>query len=306
MELSAAALQLLQDEAYASLCREAVLEKLASLEREKETLAGTRPPFGVLARRQTRDAFTRSMRTALDGEAALRDRLAQITGIEEWLRPMLRQDIATYLAGASPDFARHRQIRARLADWEQAFQALPELLVAFARDLRVARQAAAPPEFVHELAVLRDSAARLERQHGELLVIAGTVAELLANGPAGGIGVPALPDFRRVAWVSRLAVIPLGKGVAEVARVENEIRAFLAGGSAPALARLAASREACLQLETQLVDSYWTQLRQHARLHYVEERDIDEVLEMLSQRYVSADLARRQQALSSDPFLVAH
>jgi len=310
MQLSEATLEHLKDEAYVTLCRDAVQENLAALEREKETIADTRPPFGLLARKETRDAFTRSMRTALDSEAALHERLAQIVGIEARLRPVLQKDIAAYLAGASPEFARFRQIRARLADWEQAFLALPDMLVAFARDLRLARGATVAPdaarEFGHELAVLRDSAERLERRHNELLVIAGAIAELLATGPADGIGAPALPDFRRVAWVSRLAVLPLEQAVPEVARLETDVRAFLAGGGEPALARLAASRDACLQFESQLVESYWAQLRVHALAHYVEARDLDEVLESLAQRYISADLARRQRALTANPFLVAH
>ena len=139
MELSETTLEHLQDEAYAFLCRQAVEEKLASLNREKAAIASTRPPFGLLARRETRDAFTRSMRTALDNETALRDRLVQLTGIEAWLKPVLRKDVSAYLAHASPDYGRFQQVRARLEDWERAFEGLPELLVAFARELRCAR-----------------------------------------------------------------------------------------------------------------------------------------------------------------------
>lgn len=307
MELSEATLGRLQDEAYAYLCRQAVEERLASLEREKAEIASTRPPFGVLARKETREAFNRSMSTALDNEAALRDRLVRIEGIEKWLRPILRKDVAAYLADVSPDYVRFQQIRARLEDWEGAFQRLPELLLALARELRSVRQAAgagsAAGGFLNELPVLRESALRLERQHHEILVIAGVVTELTHGGPHEEIRVPVLPDFRRVEWVSRLAVLPADQAVAEVARVEKEVREFLAAGAELALARLEASRDVCTSLENQAVEQYWAQLRDHARAHYVEERDIDDVLEMLSQRYISADIARRQQALSSNPFL---
>lgn len=308
MELSEVTLGRLQDEAYAYLCRQAVEERLASIEREKAEIASTRPPFGVLARKETRDAFSHSMRTVLDNEAALRDRLVRIEGIEKWLRPILRQDVAAYLADVSPDYVRFQQIRARLEDWEGAFQRLPELLLALARELRSVRQAAsagaaAGGGFLNELPVLRESAVRLERQHHEILVITGVVAELTHGGPHEEIRVPVLPDFRRVAWVSRLAVLPPDQAVAEVARVEKEVREFLAAGAELALARLEASRDVCTSLENQAVEQYWAQLRDHARAHYVEERDIDDVLEMLSQRYISADIARRQQALSSNPFL---
>ena len=287
--------------------RQALESKLTSLEREKESIASTRPPFGMLARKETREAFTRSMRTALDNEAALRDRLAQIRGIEAMLRPRLRADIADYLAEVSPDFARFPQVRARLEDWDRSFRLLPDLLTAFARELRGARQAAAGPagvkNFVQTLATLRESAVGLERQHHELLVITGAVGEITETGPGGEICAPPLPDFRRVSWVSRLAVIPLNQAVAEVTRFEKEVREFLAGGKDTAFARLEASRDVCTQLESRAVEQYWEQLRLHARAHYVEERDIDDVLAMLTQRYVSADIVRRQKALSTNPFL---
>jgi hypothetical protein len=307
MELSETTLEHLQDEAYAYLCRQAVEEKLASLEREKAEIASTRPPFGVLARKETRDAFAHSMRTALDNEAALRDRLAQLTGIEAWLRPVLRKDVAAYLADASPDYGRLQQIRARFEDWECAFQELPELLIAFARELRGLRQASgsepAAGRLGQGLPALREIAVRLERKYHELLVITGAVTELTQAGSLTDLRAPALPDFRRVDWVSRLAVLPAGQTIAEVTRVEKEIRDFLAGGSEVALARLEAGRDVCGQFENTIIEQYWAQLRAHARAHYVEERDIDDVLAMLVHRYVSADIARQQQALSTNPFL---
>ena len=308
MELSEATLEHLQDEAYAYLCRQAVEEKLASLEREKAEIASTRPPFGVLARKETRDAFAHSMRTALDSETVLRDRLAQIVGIEEWLRPILHKDVAAYLADVSPDYGRFQQIRARLEDWECAFQDLPELLVAFARELRGVRQAAgaapaAGRHLVQELAALREIAMRLEQQYLELIVITGTVSELTQAGALTEIRVAVLPDLRRVAWVSRLAMLPLDQAIAEIARVEKDVRDFLADGNANAIARLEAGRTVCMQFENKLIEQYWAQLRAHARAHYVEERDIDDVLATLAQRYVSANLALQQQALSANPFL---
>ena len=309
MELPESTIEHLQDEAYAFLCRQALEEKLQSLEGEKLAIASTRPPFGLLARKETRDAFELSMRTALGNEAALRDRLAQLDGIDEWLRPILRKDVAAYLSSISPEFGRFQQVRARLEDWERAFQGLPEQLLAFARELRIARQAACTGNaggrrFVNELPVVREAAARLEQQHHELVVIAGTVSELTPAGVLGEVRVPVLPDFRRVAWVSRLALLPLAQALAEVAVIEKEARDFLTGGREFVLARLQASRDVCAQLESQAVERYWVQLRTHARTHYVEARDIDDVLGMLAQRYISADIARRQEALSSNPFVV--
>jgi hypothetical protein len=135
MELSEATLELLQNEAYVFLCREVVEDTLASLEREKAEIASTRPPFGVLARKETREAFTRSMRTALDNEAALRDRLAQISGIEEWLRP----------SGGSSRFAPGSTTGSgRFSGCRSSWSHLPASYATYARPLtRPRRQAAA-------------------------------------------------------------------------------------------------------------------------------------------------------------------
>jgi len=301
MELSEATLELLQNEAYAVLCRQVVQETLESIEREKVVIASTRPPFGVLARKETRDAFTRSMRTALDNEAALRDRLAQITEIEVWLRPLLRHDIAAYLTAVSPDYKRFQQIRERLDAWERAFQALPELLVAFARELRILREAVYSDPAVggrlgNELSVVLDIAMRLEQHHRKLIVIADAVAELTQAEAMSEIHVPLLPDLQRVAWVSHLAVLPLDQALTETTSFEKEVRDFLADGVDLVPARLEVSRDVCAQLESRILEQYWNQLRAHAQVHYVEERDVDDVLTMLAQRHASAEDARRENA----------
>jgi hypothetical protein len=143
MELTEDTLSLLRDEAYVYLCREVVEEKLAALEQEKVEIASTRSPFGVFARKSTRDAFTRSMSTALNNEAALRDRLVQIVRLEDWIQPLLRRDIGAYLDAVSEDYQRFSKIHALLAEWHVALMALPEMLTAFTRDMRTVREAAA-------------------------------------------------------------------------------------------------------------------------------------------------------------------
>ncbi len=309
MELSAATIENLRDEAYVALCREALQERLVALAREKAEIATTRPPFGVLARKETRDAFTRSMRTALDNEAALHERVTRLDSIGDWLRPLLRNGVSSYLADASAPYCNFLQIDARLDDWERAVAALPDLLLAFARDLRAVRAAAAAPgatshSCAREFAALRAATERLGRHRHELYVIARAVTELTVGGPAAEIRLPALPDFQRGPWVARLAVLPPAQVVEEAARVEAEARAFLADEAVAAEigARLQAARDICGNLAENALEQYWNQLRAHARLHYVEERDVDEVLDMLTRRYVDSNTRHRLD----EPFAVAH
>lgn len=303
MELSATTLQNLQDEAYAALCREAVEERLGVLEAEKATIASTRPPFGLLARRETRDAFTRSMRTALDNEAALRGQLARLDAITDWLRPLIRNGVSAYLAEASPEYCGFLQADARLYDWERAIQNLPDLLLAFARDLRNLRTATTAAttlkDCASELADLHAAAGRLERLRLELHILEQTIGERTA-----GIRLPALPNLQHLPWLARLVDLPPPQLAVEAARVETEVRTHLADEAtfaAGVAARLQAAHDICSNLAENALEQYWNQLRSHARLHYVEERSVDEVLEMLTQRYIDANLQRQRE----QPFLGA-
>lgn len=307
MELSPTTIEHLRDEAYAMLCRHAVMEALQKLEQEKASIASTRPPFGILATKQTRETFERSLHAATGTEAALRTRLGQLVQLEKWLHDILHTELREYLTAISPDYRRFATADTLLDQWELEFRAIPELLVAFARDVRNAQQDAASAPGSRDLqpfAVLRDSALRVEQQLTVLDNIAAQIAFLLPAEAAAEVRVPALPDFRRVAWVNRIASLPPEQLVAETSRVERDARAFAAHDHSTVPLRLQASHEACRHHEEIFLQDYWDQLRAHAQAHYVEDRDIDEVIEILTQNYVTSDLARRQKEIAAfDPFL---
>lgn len=307
MDLPATTVTLLRDEAYAGLCREAVQERLESLQKERASIEATRPPFGgIMTRKETRDAFTQSMRTVCDDEAGLRGRLEQIALLENWLRPMIRKEVGAYLSAASTDFRNFSEMYALLDAWSAIFAGLPELFKALARELRAVReQAVAGQREVGTFAALRDVIVRVEKSYATLAKISADLQSLTAAREelAREIRLPALPELRSSEWASRLALMPVNQLVAETTRIESALRAFIDGGREAALARIEASRTASGLHEEHFVQYYWGQLRIHARIHYVEERDIDEVLEELSGRHVNAAIAQRQHELSRDPFL---
>ena len=307
MELSDATIEHLRDEAYASLCRQALESALQRLEQEKAELASTRPPFGVLARKETREAFTRSMRTATESETVLRSRLVQISQLETWLQGILRPELREYLMAVAPEYRRFAITHEMLDQWGAAFGAMPELVLALARDIGAIRQnpeAARARRELHLFAVLRDTALRVEEQLFRLDAIAKQLEATVPAIASSEVRTPALPDLRHVAWVNTLAVMPLDQLVAETTAAEKAARAFVAQGHRTALIRLQASHDSCTGYEEAYLERYWNQLRTHAQTHYVEERDTAEVIASLTHRYVTTDLARRQLALTTNPFLV--
>jgi hypothetical protein len=307
MELSKATLELLRDEAYVILCRETVQDSLQSLEQEKVRLVNSRPPFGVLAGKKTRDAFESSVRTTDEAAAALRTRLTRITRYETWLQRCIRRDLAAYLNAVSAEYQRIGLVKRLLDEWEQCVtRLLPDTLVAYAREMRGLRQAGAEvgrgeQPFAHELAVLREIAVRVEAQHDQLAQISATVNTHALETALVDARVPPLPQFRRTMWVDWLGTIPLGHAIAEITRAESEVRAFL-NGMQPIVGRLQASRVACVQRQEYYLQQYWEQLRAHALSHWVEERDVDEVLDTLAERY-DAEIVRRQREVTHNPFL---
>ncbi len=306
MELSETTLGHLRDEAYAYLAEEALRGKLADLEQERAKVASTRPPFGLLAGRERREAFARSMSVVDESEAGLRDRLTQLGGIAAWLRPAIRADVSTYLASVSPDYCQQLQILARIDDWDRASLHVPELLLAFARDLRAVRRALAPDKKAHslvayEIGALRESAERLAALQAELSLIERAARVLATEDVAAQLAFLELPNLQRAAWVTRLAVIPPEQAQADVAGAEEEIRAFLARPDESRRAALQSMRDACAAHAERVLDGYWEQLRTHARAHYVEARDVDDIIAMLRDRYVDADLRRQQVSQNIDP-----
>ena len=307
MELSKATLELLRDEAYVILSRETLQESLKAVEQQKAALLHSRPPFGMLAARKSRDEFESQQRTAEEHEAGLRERLTRVNRYETWLHRCIRHDLAEYLEGVSAEYKRVGLIKNLLNEWEKlAVKPLPDNLVAFAREMRGLRQAASSTERAerpgaHELALLRDIAGRVEDQQDRLAQIANAINTHALEIGLVEVRVPPLPQFRRRAWVDWLSAVPLDQAIADVTRVEGEVRAFIHGGMQAIVGRLQACRVSCAQRLENYLQQYWDQLRTHAQTHWVQERAIDEVLEAMAQRY-DADILRRQREVTHNPF----
>jgi hypothetical protein len=305
MELTTATIEHLRDEAYAMLCRNAVTRALEQVEREKATIESTRPPFPFLASKHTRTVFEQSLAAVADNEAALRTRLGQVSQLECWLQEILHPELRDYLKVASPDYGVFAYADHLLNEWSSQLTALPEFLVAFSRDVRAAQEAAAPgARDLQIFAILRDTAAKLEAHLDQLDAILRQLIEVLPVETSAEIKIPSLPNFRHQEWVNRIAALPPEQLVAETTRVEAASRQFAVHGLAAFALPIKLAHDTCQRAAEDYLQTYWNQLRAHAQAHYVEDRDIDDVIAALTENYVNFDLARRQRELTTgNPFL---
>jgi hypothetical protein len=309
MELSKATLELLRDEAYVALCREAIVARLEARNRE---------PQGTRLSRASTPAAAQSRFSEVGGlnpsdpnsDIALHSQLTRAGRFEVWLQRCIRRDLAAYLEESSATFQCYVRIQQALNEWEFCVRhVLPDSLAEFARELRGLRMSTGAPQrrgapgpFVLDLSTLRQVAMRVEEQQLQIGRIASAIVGHAQQTGVNDVLPPPLPNFRRIVWVDWLSVVPSGHLVTEVTRIESEIRAFLNTGLMATLELLEISRAACTGRQDKILQDYWAQLRKHAQAHYVKERDLDEVLDDLAHRY-DAEIARRHREVTRSPFL---
>jgi hypothetical protein len=301
---------LLQDEAYAILCRESLNDELEKLQASKQQILTTRPPFGMLASSQTRTVFQTSLRAALDNEAGLRTRLDQIGQIDLWLREAIENALQDYLPLGSTDYLCCHEACQVVTRWESAIQALHELSVALARDAHavfVTIKPAIQPKASASLIRQTRQRAFVNLRATVLAMQAGVTGVedvrkefmKLCDAQADALQLPEPPAFRNAAWVDRLAKLSDGQICAELEQCEVEARAFGAAGISAILREGAEVHQACSEAGRAILAKYWRQLRVHAQAHYVKVRDLDEVLAELNAHRQAAELARRQASFET-------
>ncbi|MDB6169480.1 MAG: hypothetical protein JWM88_2344 [Verrucomicrobia bacterium] len=288
MKLPAVLFSLLQDEAYALLCRESLTGALAKLGQQPGP--DTPPPA---------NAF----RSAPESGQNLRRRLEQLGPIDFWLKGAVEKALLEYLADTNSEFRCCQDAAEVVRHWEIAAESLHDLALAVAGNARALTEASIPPAVPQEsrapaagatrnraeaLEKLRASVTALQAGCAGLERIRVQFAQLCAAG-ADALQLPALPDFRDAAWVNRVAALPAGQASIEIAQCEIETRTFCADGFHRLLAEAKEVREACLEAGQAILDKSRRSLRQHARAHFVRERDLDEVIAELEQHRIAAE-----------------
>ena len=313
MSLPDDVISLLRDEAYLDLCRNALKDALERLVAEKQQVSETRPPFGILATKKQREVFESSMQTVLDTEAAIENRLGKLEAIENWLKSAIRDRLSDYLRQVSENYRRSAKIAEAIKSWDRLIEHYGEQLLALARNIKnVAVSFAGAAGGVRSafgdraqaFAELRMGADSLDRTALQLESLTRSMAMFAANSPYKDVVLPALPIKGVVGWVDNLALQHDRDALPAAQEMEADARGIVAKRLTDYHGSAAAALEALGVIENQELESYWEVLRAHALAHYVQERDVDEVLNELNERYVVANIERRQRAIESqvDPY----
>jgi hypothetical protein len=313
MSLPDDVISLLRDEAYLDLCRNALKDALERLVAEKQQVSETRPPFGILASKKQREEFESSMQTVLDTEGAIEARLGKLEAIENWLKAAIRERLRDYLRQVSENYRKSGKIAEAIKSWDRLIEHYGEQLLALARNIKnVAVSFAGAAGGVRSafgdraqaFAELRMGADSLDRTALQLESLTRSMAMIGANSAYKDVQLAELPIKGVVGWVDNLALQHDRDALPAAQEMEADARTVVAKKLTNYHASAAAALESLGGIENQELESYWEVLRAHALAHYVQERDVDEVLNELNERYVVANIERRQRAIESqsDPY----
>jgi len=313
MSLPDDVISLLRDEAYLDLCRNALKDALERAAAEEQQVTETRPPFGILATKKQRETFESSMQMVLDTKAAIEARLGKLEAIENWLKSAIRERLRDYLKQASENYRRSAKIAEAVRAWDRLIEHYGEQLLALARNIKnvsvsfagaAGGARSAFSDRAQAFAELRMGADSLDRTAVQLESLTRTMAMYAAGSAYSEVQVAELPIKGVVGWVDNLALMHDRDALPAAQEMEADARAIVAKKLTEFHGSAAAALSALGTIEGQELESYWEVLRAHALAHYVQERDVDEVLNELNERYVVANIERRQRAIESqvDPY----
>jgi hypothetical protein len=313
MSLPDDVISLLRDEAYLDLCRNALKDALERLVAEKQQVTETRPPFGILASKKQREEFETSMQTVLDTESAIEGRLGKLEAIERWLKSAIRDRLRDYLKQASENYRRSGKIAEAVRAWDRLIEHYGEQLLALARNVKnvsvsfagaAGGMRSAFGDRAQAFAELRMGADSLDRTSVQLESLSRTMAMYAANSAYKDVQLSDIPIKGAVGWVDNLALMHDRDALPAAQEMESDARSVVAKRLTEFHASATAALESITTIDTQELENYWEVLRAHALAHYVQERDVDEVLNELNERYVVANIERRQRVIESqvDPY----
>jgi hypothetical protein len=253
------------------------------------------------------------MQTVVDTEAAIENRLGKLEAIENWLKSAIRERLRDYLRQVSENYRRSAKMAEAIKAWDRLIEHYGEQLLALARNIKnVAVSFAGAAGGVRSafgdraqaFAELRMGADSLDRTALQLESLTRSMAMIAANTSYRDVRLEDLPIKGVVSWVDNLALQHDRDALPAAQEMEADARAVVSKKLNDFHASAAGALEALTAIENQELESYWEVLRAHALAHYVQERDVDEVLNELNERYVVANIERRQREIENqaDPY----
>lgn len=289
-----------------SLSRSAISEEIRKVAAKTAAVQETRPPFGILATPKARSEYGQALQNTSEEREALQKQLSKVEALELWIRSKLRPKIEDYIQRESPGFRRSKDVYQALDQYVMHINGCLDFVKAFARELHnLIKSAAASTSRTSNAYVfddLRQVAANLDCQFLELEIDNQRVVRAGENSIYSKIRI-APPSFDAQAiFVERLMCMSNAEIVTLAQQVEGSMRDFLSTGAAALTAQIETAREQVRCIEKEYIDNYWNQLREYAQIHYVVERDLDEVLLELSRRRLED---RQTEVVTRDPFVNA-
>jgi hypothetical protein len=265
--------QLLRDEAYLTLCRKSPDE------------------------------------TAGAPKDSLKERLAKIDVIEDSLRSTLHAKLRDQLQASSQDYRFSAEVLSAISIWEKEVNPYGDCLLAFVAEFKHATRALVGSKTnlyasfnprAEAMSGLRLSAENVDHASLQLDAAAKHLRNVIAGTIYEKVRVHAPPFSGLVQWMERLALLSNVDALVEMQAKEVDMRPLLANKLLVLHSCATTARESVGDVQREYFRSYWDNLRQYALTHYVKDRAVDEVLDELAARYVTAG----QQVMRDEPALL--
>jgi hypothetical protein len=240
---------------------------------------------------------------------SLKERLARIDALEDLVKSTLHAKLRDHLQGSSQDYRFSTGVLSAISTWEKEVTPYGDSLLAFVCEFKHATRALVGSKTnlyasfnprAEAMSGLRLSAENVDHASLQLDAAAKHLRHVIAGTIYEKVRVHAPPISGLVQWMERLALLSNVDALVEMQAKEIDMRTLLANKLLVLHSCATTARETVGEVQREHFQKYWDDLRQYALTHYVKDRAVDEVLDELAARYVTAG----QQVMRDEPALL--
>ncbi len=293
---------LLRDDANLSLAQHAIEEARRDAENRLADARAKRPLFGLLASKNNRADYTKSLADAEHLLATLQSTLARVTAANQRLDPLLRAALIQHLGTTDPLW--HQGLRATRyhEHWHRLYHVILDRITGFLRDLRSVHTAIAGDiatqrtrhsgDTTWRIGTLRAAAAELEKQQRDLCNIAHEHHLAVDRTPFHHVQLPRLEPWHCLARVEVICGLPPDKARLEAERLYSEFDEIKRPSLEASLGMFKAALADHTQTAETILRARWHSLRTYAQAHLVSESDLETTLSDIEHRQADAERIR--------------